>query len=203
VFGTLENWNFEFVLNLDIRISNFMSRIGKKPILIPEGVEIKIDGQKVVAKGPKGEFFREVRPEIKVEIKDKNILLAPKIKAKNINAFWGLERSLLQTMVRGVTEGFEKKLELRGIGYRAKLEGENLILEVGFTHPVKISAPKGIHFSVERNIITVSGIDKAKVGQMAAKIRKVRPPDPYKGKGIRYFGEEIKLKPGKKAVTTG
>lgn len=178
-----------------------MSRIGKKPIEIPEGVQVKIEGQKVTISGPKGEFLREVLPEIKVEIREGKVFLSPQIEIKKTKAFWGLERALLQNMVTGVIEGFEKKLEIRGIGYRAKVEGEDLVLEVGFTHSVKIKTPKNIHFSVQGSIITVSGIDKEKVGQIAAKIRKVRPPDPYKGKGIRYLGEEIKLKPGKRAVT--
>ena len=177
-----------------------MSRIGKKPILIPKGVEVKIEGQLVVIKGPRGELQREVRPEIKVEIEKGNIKVSPKTESKETKAFWGLERALLQNMIIGVTEGFEKKLELQGIGYRAKVTDGNLILEVGFTHPVEIKKPEGIEFKVEKNIITVSGIDKNKVGQIAAKIRKIRPPDSYKGKGIRYLGEKVRLKPGKKAV---
>jgi len=180
-----------------------MSRIGKKPIEIPEGVKVKIEGQKIVITGSKGELSREVSPEIQVEIKDGNILLKPRVKTKKSKALWGLERSLLQNMVIGVNQGFEKKLEIRGVGYRAKIEGKDLVLDVGFSHPVKIQVPEDIEISVKENIITVSGIDKAKVGQMAAKIRKVKPPDAYKGKGIRYLGEEIKLKPGKKAVTAG
>ena len=182
-----------------------VSRIGKQPILIPEGVQIKTDGQKVVISGPKGELLRDVRPEIKIEIRDGNILVMPKsdnlMQDKNTKAFWGLERALLQNMIIGVTQGFEKKLELRGIGYKAKIEQENLVLEAGFTHSVKIQKPEHIDFEVKENIITILGIDKLKVGQIAAKIRKVRPPDRYKGKGIRYLGEEIKLKPGKKAAT--
>lgn len=190
-----------------------MSRIGKKPILIPEGVEVKIDGQKVTISGPKGELSREVLPEIKVEIENEKIVLSPRkgrkpsarksLEEGKVKAFWGLERALLQNMVIGVTEGFEKKLEIRGIGYRAKVEEGNLVLEVGFSHPIKIRAPEGIRFAVEGKIVTVSGIDKEKVGQVAAKIRESKPPDAYKGKGIRYLGEEIKLKPGKKAVTAG
>lgn len=179
-----------------------MSRIGKMPILIPEGVEVEIKGQEVKIKGQKGELSRNVLPDIVVEKKGKEIVLSPKRKTKNSNSFWGLERSLLQNMVTGVTQGFEKKLEIRGVGYRARVEGEDLMVELGFTHPVKVEGKGDIHFSVEGNIITVSGIDKAKVGQVAAKIRRIRKLDPYKGKGIRYLGEEIKLKPGKKAVSS-
>ena len=180
-----------------------MSRIGKKPIEIPEGVEIKIDDGKVTIKGPKGELFREVRPEIKVELKEGKIFVLPKIKTKRTKAFWGLTRALLNNMVKGVTEGYEKKLEIRGLGYKAKLEGDNLVLMVGFTHPVKINIPDEIKVSVEKNIITVSGIDKELVGLIAAKTRKVKPPEPYKGKGIRYVGEQVRRKAGKKVVTGG
>lgn len=179
-----------------------MSRIGKKPIEIPQGVEVKIEGQKVTVKGSKGELSFEVRPEIKVEVKEGKAFVSPQIETKETNAFWGLTRALLQNMIKGVTEGYEKKLELEGVGYKVNLEGENLVLNVGFSHSVKIEAPQGIKFSVEKNTITVSGIDKGLVGQMAAKIRKVRPPEPYKGKGIRYAGEQIRRKVGKKAATT-
>ena len=178
-----------------------MSRIGKKPILIPENVEIKIGDQKVVVGGPKGELSREVRPEIGVEVKEGKILVSPKIEIKKTKALWGLTRALIANMIKGVTEGYEKKLEIEGIGFRASVEGENLVLSVGFTHPVKIKAPEGIKFSVEKNIITVSGTDKELVGQMAAKIRAIRPPEPYKGKGIRYVGEQVRRKVGKKAAT--
>lgn len=180
-----------------------MSRVGKKPINIPEGVEVKVDGQKVFVKGLKGELQREVRPEIKVEIKERKIFLSPQAKTKKTEAFWGLEAALLNNMIEGVTKGYEKKLEIQGLGYKASLEGDELVLRVGFTHSVKIKKPEDINISVEGNIITVSGIDKAKVGQMAAKIRKVRPPEPYKGKGIRYVGEKVKKKAGKRVATAG
>ena len=179
-----------------------MSRIGKKPILIPEGVEVRIEGQKVVIKGPKGEILREIRPEIRIEVNENKIFLSPQIETKKTKAFWGLTRALIFNMVRGVTEGYEKKLEIEGLGFRAVLEGENLQLYVGFTHPIKIEAPQGIKFSIEKNIITVSGADIEKVSQIAAKMRKVKPPEPYKGKGIKYLGEVIRRKVGKKAITT-
>jgi len=178
-----------------------MSRIGKKPIPIPEGVEVKINDNKVIIRGPEGELSKEIRPEIRVEFKEGKIFVLPKSQTKKTNAFWGLSRALIFNMIKGVTEGYQKKLEIEGLGYRASLEGTDLILQVGFSHPVKIKPPEGIKFSVEKNIITVSGIDKELVGQVAAKIRKVRPPEPYKGKGIRYLGEIIRRKAGKKAVT--
>lgn len=180
-----------------------MSRIGKKAIEIPEGVEVNIDGRKVIIKGPKGELSREVRPEIKVELKEGKIFVKPEIETKKTKAFWGLTRALLANMVKGVTEGYEKKLEIRGLGYKAKIEGDDLVLMVGFTHSVKIKIPETIKVSVEKNIITISGIDKELVGLIAAKTRKVKPPEPYKGKGIRYLGEEVRRKAGKKVVTGG
>ena len=179
-----------------------MSRIGKKPIEIPQGVEVKITGQQIMIKGPKGELSQGVRPEIKVEVKEGKIFVTSQIETKKSKALWGLTRALLQNMTKGVVEGYEKKLEIEGVGYRANLEGQDLVLNVGFSHSVKIKAPEGIKFAVEKNIITVSGIDKGLVGQTAAKIRGVRPPEPYKGKGIKYVGEQIRRKVGKKAVTT-
>ncbi|MCK4354975.1 50S ribosomal protein L6 [Candidatus Parcubacteria bacterium] len=178
-----------------------MSRIGKKPIKILEGVEVKIDGQKIVVKGPKGELSREIRPEIKLEQKQGEIIVLLQAETKKSNAFWGLTRSLVSNMVEGVVHGYEKKLEVQGLGYKANLQGEDLILQVGFSHSVEFSSVPGVKFSVEKNIITVSGIDKEKVGQTAAKIRKIRPPEPYKGKGIRYEGEIVRKKVGKKAAT--
>lgn len=180
-----------------------MSRVGKKPIIIPENVEVKIENQKVLVRGPKGELLREIRPEIDIEIKDKEIRVFPKIETKKTKAFWGLTRTIIFNMIKGVTEGFEKKLEIHGLGFKARMDGKDLILEVGFTHPVKIKSPEGIDFSVEKNIITVFGIDKELVGQIAAKIRAVYPPEPYKGKGIKYVGEEIRRKVGKKAIGAG
>jgi large subunit ribosomal protein L6 len=195
-----------------------MSRIGKKPILIPEGVEVKLEGQKVLVKGSKGELSREIRPEIKVEVhsvksskasaeqfngvKGNQIFVFPSIKTKQTEAFWGLTRALIANMITGVTTGYEKKLEINGLGFRANLEGKDLVLGVGFTHPVKIICPEAINFSIEKNIITVSGIDKQLVGEISAKIRRIKPPEPYKGKGIKYVDEVIRRKAGKKAVGT-
>ncbi len=177
-----------------------MSRIGKKLIIIPEGVEIKIKEQTVTVKGPKGELQRKVRPEIKVEQRNGQILVTPQKMTKKTNAFWGLERTLIFNMLQGVTKEYEKKLQLEGVGYKVNLEGEDLVLNVGFSHQVLIKKPEGIKFLVEKNIITVLGINKELVGQIAAKIRKVRPPEPYKGKGIRYFGEKVRRKTGKKVA---
>lgn len=182
-----------------------MSRIGKKPIEIPENVEVKTDHQKIMVKGPKGELSLEVRPEINVEIKEKTIKVWPKKnleQEKEVKALWGLTRALLANMIKGVVEGYEKKLQIQGLGYKAALEGNDLVLSVGFTHPVKIKSPDNIKFLVEKDIITVSGIDKELVGRLAASIRKVRPPEPYKGKGIRYLDEVVKKKIGKKAIAT-
>lgn len=180
-----------------------MSRVGKKPIIIPDNVEVKIEDQNVIIKGPKGEMSQEIPQDIGIELKNGEILLNPRRKTKKSGALWGLTRSLLYNCVKGVTEGFKKELELIGIGYRASWveEGKTLVLEVGFSHKVELEIPGGIDVSVKKNIITVSGIDKQKVGEITAKIRKVRPPEPYKGKGIRYLGEKVRRKEGKKAIT--
>lgn len=181
-----------------------MSRIGKKHIIIPEGVEVNISNNKVFVKGPKGELERYIRPEIKIEKKSspagEEIIVAPDKETKRTNALWGLSRTLIFNMIEGVTNGYKKKLEIQGVGYKANLEGEDLVLNVGFSHSVKIEKVEGIKFETEKNIITVSGIDKELVGQIAAKIKKVKKPEPYKGKGIRYLGEEVRRKSGKKAV---
>lgn len=179
-----------------------MSRIGKKPILIPDNVEAKIDGQKVKVSGPKGELSLDVRPELLVELKEKAIYVSLGSGNEKNKALWGLTRSLIYNMVKGVAEGYVKKLEIEGVGYKASLREKDLVLNVGFTHSVVIDAPPGISFSVEKNVVGVSGADKQMVGQTAAKIRKVKPPEPYKGTGIRYQGEVIKKKEGKKAVST-
>jgi len=179
-----------------------MSRIGKKPIEIPPGVEVNIEGQRITVKGPKGNLSREIPPEIKVKSQGVQILLSPQIETKKTKAFWGLFRSLISNMVKGVTEGFEKKLEIEGLGFKAQVAGNDLELFVGFTHSVKIKAPENIKFSVEKNVIAVSGPDLEKVSQTAARIRKAKPAEPYKGKGIKYLGEQIRRKVGKKVVTT-
>lgn len=177
-----------------------MSHIGKKPVEIPEGVEAEVKGQKVRIKGPKGELERKVRPEIKVEKKEEKIVFSIKKKGKRSKAFFGTERALVANMVKGVTEGYEKRLRLEGVGYRGNIQDGKLVLQVGFSHDVEIKIPEGLEFEVKGKVIIISGIRKDQVHQMASKIRGIRPPDPYTGKGIRYEGEEVKLKPGKKAI---
>ena len=180
-----------------------MSRIGKKAIIIPENVDVKIDGALITVKGPKGELSYIKRDEINVEIKNKNIIVSVKDlknSKSNSNAFWGLTRTLIFNMIEGVTNGHEKKLELRGVGYKVTPEGKGLKIEVGYSHPVFVPPTKGISFDVKKNVITVSGINKELVGQVAANIRKIKKPEPYKGKGIRYIDEVVKLKQGKKLV---
>ncbi|MFH1460983.1 MAG: 50S ribosomal protein L6 [Patescibacteria group bacterium] len=179
-----------------------MSRIGRNPINIPEGVEVKIKEQEVIAKGPKGELIREIPREIKAEIKEQKIIISLLKKTKKSIALWGLWRALINNMIEGVAQGFEKQLEIQGIGYRAALQGNKLVLNIGLSHPIEIEAPVGIEFKVEKNIIMVSGIDKQLVGQIAAEIRAQRKPEPYKGKGIRYLGEEVRRKAGKKTAGT-
>jgi len=191
-----------------------MSRVGKKPIIIPEGVEVKIDDRRVTVRGSKGEISKEFRPEVKIGIKDDKIFVSPQLeklgkkkfvggRAKKIKSFWGLTRMLVANMIEGVTVGFEKKLEIEGIGFKAEVAGEELVLSVGFSHPVKLKISEGIKILVDKKMIIVSGIDKELVGQFASIIRKVKPPEPYKGKGIKYLGEIIRRKVGKKVVTAG
>ncbi|MEK7482524.1 MAG: 50S ribosomal protein L6 [Patescibacteria group bacterium] len=180
-----------------------MSRVGKKPILIPQGVEVKIIGREVIAKGPKGELKEKIQPKIKLTIEGGYIVVAPEYESQKIKAIWGLNRALIANIIQGVSEGYEKKLQVEGVGYRANMDGDDLGLQLGFSHPVGMKKQAGIDFRVEKNIITVSGIDKGKVGQIAAKIRAIRPPEPYKGKGIRYVGEVVRRKEGKKAVGAG
>jgi len=178
-----------------------MSRIGKKPIEIPSGVNVTLDQGLILVKGPKGELQRSIHPLVKVEIKDTEINV--KVDNEEIHiqkALWGLFRSLIYNMVVGVTEGFEKKLEINGVGYKANATGQNLVLNVGYSHAVEFNIPEGINCQVEANVITISGIDKQQVGEVAANIRKVRKPEPYKGKGIKYIDEIIRRKAGKAAA---
>ncbi len=175
-----------------------MSRIGKKPIEIPQGVEVKIEGQTVTAKGPLGEETVEVRPEIAVKIEDNHVILSKVGDSRETDALYGLFRTLVANAVHGVKEGFEKKLEIQGVGYRAQMQGTTLNMQLGYSHPVDIVPPKGITISVEANTkITVKGSNKQTVGDVAAEIRGKRPPEVYKGKGIRYEGEHIRRKAGK------
>lgn len=178
-----------------------MSRIGKKPIVIPEGVEVKISDGLIIVKGPKGELSQQINPLIKVEEKDKELIISvANPNDKKNKAFWGLFASLIKNMIVGVSEGFEKKLEVIGVGFKVNLQGDKLTLNVGYSHPIEYVLPKGISADVDKNIITVSGIDKQLLGDVVAKIRKIRKPEPYKGKGIKYVDEVIKRKAGKAAA---
>lgn len=179
-----------------------MSRIGKKPIEIPDKVEVKINGKEIRVKGPKGELIEFLPDQLEALVEENQIRIALRQRTKNSPAFWGLFRSLIFNMIKGVSEGFEKKLEINGVGYRAFLEGEKLVLNIGFSHPIDIEIPEGVELKVEKNIITVSGIDKQLIGQVAAKIRSRKKPEPYKGKGIKYIDEVIRRKTGKKAAGT-
>ena len=178
-----------------------MSRIGKKPIEIPSAVNVTLDQGLILVKGPKGELQRIINPAVTVELTDSEINVKIDNEENHIQkALWGLFRSLIYNMVIGVTEGFEKKLEINGVGYKANISGKNLVLNVGYSHPVEFNIPEGIDCKVEANVITVSGIDKQQVGEVAANIRKVRKPEPYKGKGIKYIDEIVRRKAGKAAA---
>ena len=177
---------------------NKMSRIGKKPIDIPQGVEIKVEGQTVTAKGPQGTETVTVRPEIAIKVENNQVVLTKVGESRETDALYGLSRTLIANAVHGVKDGFEKKLEIQGVGYRANMEGKNLNLALGYSHPVVVEPPAGITISVEANTkITVKGSNKQTVGDVAAYIRAKRPPEVYKGKGIRYEDEHIRRKAGK------
>lgn len=177
-----------------------MSRLGKKGIDIPAGVEVEASGTTVKVKGPKGELSRMFRPVISVEIEGSHISLAPKKKDKQTMSLWGTYASHISNMIEGVSKGFEKKLQIEGVGFKAEVSGKDLNLAIGFSHPVKVAIPEGVAVSVEKSEITVAGIDKEKVGQFASEVRAKKKPEPYKGKGIRYAGEVIRRKEGKKAA---
>ncbi len=175
-----------------------MSRIGKKPINIPSGVEVKVNGGLVTVKGPKGELAQQLHPIVQAELKDKELLVnVPNPDDRSQRALWGLFRTLLANLVDGVTKGFTKELEINGIGFKAVAGPGKLVLNVGFSHPVEFMFPKDIQITVDKNLITVAGIDKQKVGQIAAEIRAIKKPEPYKGKGIKYKEEVIRRKAGK------
>jgi large subunit ribosomal protein L6 len=179
-----------------------MSRIGKSPIDLPSGVEVKVSGNVVSVKGPKGTLTQEIQPSMSVDIDDGTVTVSRENDERQVRALHGLTRSLINNMVIGVTDGYSKELTAVGVGYRAALKGNTLELQVGFSHPVSIEAPEGIAFDVpEPTKIIVSGIDKQMVGQIAANVRAVRPPEPYKGKGIRYVDEYVRRKAGKAGVT--
>ncbi len=175
-----------------------MSRIGKLPIAIPDGVEVKVEGQVVTAKGPLGSESVEIRPEIKVEKVDNTVVLTRANDERKSRSLHGLSRTLVANVVNGVKAGFVKKLEIVGVGYRAQMQGNTLNLALGYSHPIDIPAPEGIKIAVDQNTkITISGANKQLVGDIAALIRSKRPPEVYKGKGIKYEGEHIRRKAGK------
>jgi large subunit ribosomal protein L6 len=176
-----------------------MSRIGKMPIVLPDGVEVKIDGNHVSVKGKKGSLEQTFRPEMRISQDDGVLSVERPNDSNQARAFHGLTRALLNNMVVGVTEGYERRLEVEGVGYRAEMAGKNLVLNVGYSHPVVMEPPENVSFAAESRgkLIIVNGIDKQVVGEVCAQIRKVRPPEPYKGKGIRYQGEYVRRKAGK------
>ena len=177
-----------------------MSRIGKQPVAVPSGVDVKLDGAHLVVKGPKGQLERDVHPEMHVSVDDGEVNVTRPSDKKEHRALHGLTRALINNMVTGVTEGFERRLEIVGVGYRAEPKGKGLKLSLGFSHTIDYPAPDGIEFELPQPTnIVVRGIDKQKVGQVAAEIRAFRPPEPYKGKGVRYAGEHVRRKAGKAA----
>src|SRR5256884_2759871 len=177
-----------------------MSRIGKKPVPMPKGVTAQVDGRRITVKGPKGEISRTVHPELALALEEDTIVVRRPSDESRHKALHGLTRTLVANMVDGVTKGFAKALEIQGVGYKAETKPFGVQLVVGFSHPVPYHAPQGIKISVDNNVlIKVEGIDKELVGQVAAELRAVRPPEPYKGKGIRYVGEQVRRKAGKTA----
>lgn len=177
-----------------------MSRLGKIPVAIPAGVDVALADGVLTVKGPKGTLSRAMKSDVIVTVADGSVTTEPKKGSDKAPALWGTYAAHIRNMVHGVTEGFEKKLEIAGVGYRAEMKGTTLVLNVGFSHPVELEVPEGLTTTVEKSIITITGFDKDLLGQFAANVRKVRPPEPYKGKGIHYVGEFIIRKQGKKAV---
>jgi large subunit ribosomal protein L6 len=177
-----------------------MSRLGKQVATIPSGVEVSVNDNALTVKGPKATLSRPVHADVRIEVTTDGVTVAPTKETKQSRSLWGTFAAHVKNMIHGVSEGFEKKLEIEGVGYRAEMKGRTLVLNVGFSHPVELEVPEGLEAVVEKSVITLTGADKEALGQFAANIRKVRPPEPYKGKGIRYQGEYIIRKQGKKAV---
>ena len=176
-----------------------MSRIGKKPVPVPAGVTATVDGQKVTAKGPKGELFFVANDEVSVKLEDNAVVVQPLSQSKDARSKWGMSRTMIENIFKGVKDGYERKLEINGVGYRASMQGKNLQLALGFSHDVVYQTPEGITIAVPKPTeIIVSGINKQQVGQVAAEIREYRGPEPYKGKGVKYAEERIVRKEGKK-----
>lgn len=181
-----------------------MSRIGKKPILIPSGVDVSVEGQTVTVKGPKGTLTKSVHPHVVVSIEDMDGAKAVTIAVKNADsvgdrAQWGTARANLANLVRGVTEGFSRSLEVNGVGFRVNVQGKNVVMNLGFSHDVNFALPEGVVATVDKNVLTIAGMDREVVGQTAARIRKLKVPEPYKGKGIKYTDEVVRRKAGKAA----
>lgn len=176
-----------------------MSRIGKKPVTLPKGVQVTVDGQTVQVKGPKGELTRTFSPEITIEMENGQVVVKRPSDARQIRALHGTTRAIINNMVVGVADGFSKVLQVEGVGYRAEMKGKQLVMALGYSHPVPVDPPPGITFAVDEKTrtITITGIDRERVGQVAAEIRAWRPPEPYKGKGLRYQGEHVRRKAGK------
>jgi large subunit ribosomal protein L6 len=181
-----------------------MSRIGKKPVVIPSGVTAELKDHHLKIKGPKGELSLDVHPKVNVEKSESEILVSVKHENnKQERALWGLTRALINNMVTGVTTGYTKVLEINGVGYKASIAGKNLVLNLGYSHPIEMAIPAGLEAKVEKNVITITGVDKQAVGQFAAVVREQRPPEPYKGKGIKYSDEIIRRKAGKVVKAVG
>ena len=182
-----------------------MSRIGRLPVAVPSGVQVKLDGQEVQVKGPKGELKYTFLPVVSLKMENNQIQVSRDSDEPSIRALHGTTRALIQNMVTGVSTGFTKVLEIDGVGYRAEMNGANLMIYVGYSHPVEVTPPKGITFEVDTKTrqIKINGFDKEQVGQVASDIRKIRPPEPYKGKGIHYLGERIRRKAGKSGKSKG
>lgn len=176
-----------------------MSRIGRQPVAIPKGVQVKIQGRAVTIKGPKGELSREFSEPVTIELKDEQVIVTRPSDAPAVRALHGTTRALINNMVHGVTLGFSRRLQIEGVGYKAELKGKQLVMALGYSHPVVVDPPPGISFAVDEKarLITVQGIDKELVGQVACDLRQWRPPEPYKGKGLRYEGEHVRRKAGK------
>jgi len=177
-----------------------MSRIGKKPIEIVDGVEIKLSNDVVEVKGPKGTLSFVRHREVSIEVKDKEAIVSVVGKSKKAPAIWGLTRALLSNMIVGVKDGYAKKLELNGVGYRMAVAGKKINMALGFSHPVNVDVPEGLEAKIEDGVLVISGIDKQVVGQFSAEIRGLKPVEPYKGKGFKYVGEHVRRKAGKKAA---
>ena len=189
-----------WVVSSSLSFGKRMSRIGKKAATLPSGVEATVNDNILTVKGPKGTVTRNLHDAITVTVADGSISVAPAKETDEARALWGTFAAHVHNMVQGVSEGFTKVLEIEGVGYRAEVKGNGIVLNVGFSHPVELAFPEGVAGTVEKNVITLTGADKEVLGQYAANVRKVRKPEPYKGKGIRYQGEYIIRKQGKKAV---